>query len=417
VALGDRTLWVLDAYTTTSMYPYSQSTSGEQGLASDFNYVRNSVKATVDAYDGTVTFYVFDPKDPIIQSWRKAFPDLFTDASNISKELRAHLRYPEDLFKVQSNQFGRYHVTEPRRFYDGSAKWLVSPDPGSGAVSATDFGALIDSGSSDTSASAQPQAATSTGRRIDPYYLYLKLPKEDSEHFIVTTPFVPVSSANSITRLVSFLTANSDPGHYGELRAFTMPQGETVRGPVQVNNDISRTNAISQSVTLLNTQGSRVTQGSLQLIPVGDSSLIYVRPFYVQGRQSGSFPQFQFVVVYSQGLGAVCAPTVSEGLDLLFSGASQATCTGVTIPGSGTGGTGSSTTTTTTPGSSTTTPGPTTTTVPAPSGSVRDLLNQAAAKFQQADVALQAGDLGTYQTLEKQGRDLVSQAQAAARNQ
>ena len=133
VAMGNHTLWVLDGYTTTSMYPYSQSTSGEQGLASDFNYVRNSVKATVDAYDGTVTFYVFDPKDPIIQAWRKAFPDLFTDASHMSPELRAHLRYPEDLFKVQSNQFGRYHVTEPRRFYDGSAKWLVSPDPGSGA--------------------------------------------------------------------------------------------------------------------------------------------------------------------------------------------------------------------------------------------------------------------------------------------
>ena len=105
-----------------------------------------------------------------------------------------------------------------------------------------------------------------------------------------------------------------------------MPQGETVKGPVQVNNDISRTSAISQSVTLLNTQGSRVTQGSLQLIPVGSSSLIYVRPFYVQGRQSGSFPQFQFVVVYSQDLGAVCAPTVTDGLDLLFSGATQTTC-------------------------------------------------------------------------------------------
>ncbi len=416
VALGNHTLWVLDGYTTTSMYPYSQSTSGEQGLSSDFNYVRNSVKATVDAYDGTVTFYVFDPKDPIIQSWREAFPDLFTDASNMSKELRAHLRYPEDLFRVQANQFGRYHVTEPHRFYDGSAKWLVSPDPGSGAVSATDFGALIDAGSSDTSSNAQPQAATSTGKRIDPYYLYLKLPKEDSEHFIVTTPFVPVSSGNSLTRLVSFLTANSDPGHYGELRAFTMPQGETVKGPVQVNNDISRTNAISQSVTLLNTQGSRVTQGSLQLIPVGDSSLIYVRPFYVQGRQSGSFPQFQFVVVYSQDLGAVCAPTVTEGLDLLFTGASQTTCN-LANPGSTPGGQTSTTTTTTTPGSPTTRPGPTTTTIPAASGSVRDLLNQAAAKFSQADAALAAGDLGQYQDLVNQGRALVTQAQTLALSQ
>ena len=206
------------------------------------------------------------------------------------------------------------------------------------------------------------------------------------------------------------MTANSDPGHYGELRAFTMPQGETVKGPVQVNNDINRTSSISSAVTLLNTQGSRVTQGSLQLIPVGSSSLIYVRPFYVQGRQSGSFPQFQFVVVYSQDLGAVCAPTVSAGLDLLFSGAQQSTC--ITNPGNEPGQRqhvdhdhhharlvhdhagshhhddprGSR-------------------------GRCSDLLNQAFARFNEADAALRAGDLGTYQTLEKQARDLVAQAQ------
>ena len=142
-------------------------------------------------------------------------------------------------------------------------------------------------GSSDTSADAQPQAATSTGKRIDPYYLYLKLPKEDSEHFIVITPFVPVSSNNTLTRLVSFLTANSDPGHYGELRAFTMPQGETVKGPVQVNSEMNRAGAISTAITFLNQQGSRVTQGSLQLIPVGNS-LLYVRPFYVAGHAAAA---------------------------------------------------------------------------------------------------------------------------------
>ncbi len=142
-----------------------------------------------------------------------------------------------------------------------------------------------------------------------------------------------------------------------------------------------------------------------------------MRPFYVQGRQSGSFPQFQFVVVYSQALGAVCAQTVTEGLDLLFSGATQTTCN-LSTPGNGPSGTPSTTTTTTTtPGSPTTTPGPTTTTTPAAPGSVRDLLNQAFAKFAEADTALKAGDLGTYQAREKEARDLVAQAQTLALSQ
>ncbi|MEX1008484.1 MAG: UPF0182 family protein [Acidimicrobiia bacterium] len=410
VAMGTHTIWVLDGYTTTDMYPYAQSTSGEQGLATDFNYVRNSVKATVDAYEGTVTFYVFDNKDPIIKAWRSAFPDLFTDASRMSPELRAHLRYPEDLFKVQSNMFGRYHVTEPRRFYDGSAKWLVSPDPGSGPVSSSDFGSLIDSASSDTSANAQPQAATSTGRRIDPYYLYLKLPKEESEHFIVITPFVPVSSNNRETRLVSFLTANSDPGHYGEMRAFTMPQGETVKGPVQVNSEMNRASPISQAVTLLNQQGSRVTQGSLQLIPVGNS-LLYVRPFYAQGRGSGSFPQFQFVAVFTQDFGqAVCAQNVNDALNQLFGQADRSASCNVAITGVQPG-TPTSTTTTAPPGTVTTTPGPTTT-LPA---STQELIALASKTYGDAQDALKAGDFARYATLITQLGDILAKLDAATR--
>src|SRR3954447_26007602 len=134
VVLGDKTVWILDGYTTSDMYPYGQSLGAEGSLPGSFNYVRNSVKVTIDAYQGTVNFYVFDKKDPIIKAYEAAFPDLFTDGSRMPAEIRQHLRYPEDLFKSQSSQFGRYHVTEPKRFYDGSAKWLVSPDPGSGAI-------------------------------------------------------------------------------------------------------------------------------------------------------------------------------------------------------------------------------------------------------------------------------------------
>jgi uncharacterized membrane protein (UPF0182 family) len=232
----------------------------------------------------------------------------------------------------------------------------------------------------------------------------------------VITPFVPVSSNNRETRLVSFLTANSDPGKYGELRAFTMPQGENVLGPVQVNSEMNRAFPISQAVTLLNQQGSRVTQGSLQLIPVGNS-LLYVRPFYAQGKGSGSFPQFQFVAVYTQDFGqAVCAQNVNDALNQMFGPAdSRSASCNISITGAPPGGT--STTTTTTP-TGTSSPGASTsTTLPPVSGSVQELLNQAAAKFAQADDALAEGDLGRYQALEREGRQLVSQAAARAGNQ
>jgi hypothetical protein len=302
--------------------------------------------------------------------------------------------------------FGRYHVTQASRFYEGSAKWLISPDPGSGPVTSSDFGSLS-AGVSDTSAGGAPQAATSTGRRIDPYYLYLKLPGETSEHFVVITPFVPVSSNNRETRLVSFLAASSDPGQYGKLSAFTMPQGATVRGPVQVDNDINKTSAISSSVTLLDQRGSSVTQGSLQLIPVGNS-LIYVRPYYVQGRGSGSYPQFQFVVVYSQELGAVCAQTVNQGLDLLFSDTTQSTCN-ISVGNGGT--TTPSTTTTTVPGTPTTS-SPPTTTLPT---STQALIKLANSTYAEAQAALKAGDFARYATLITQLGDIIAKLDAATR--
>ena len=417
VVLGDRTVWIMDGYTTTDQYPYGQSLSGEGSLSDSFNYVRNSVKVTVDAYQGTVTFYVFDNKDPIIKAYREAFPDLFTDGSQMPQAIRAHLRYPEDLFKSQSAMFGRYHVTEPKRFYDGSAKWLVSPDPGSGRVSSDILSQATAAVSNGSSSSNQPQSASSSGARISPYYLNIRLPgqKDPDTHFIVMVPFVPVSSGNSQTRLVSFLTADSDPGQYGKLQSFTMPQGQTVEGPVQVNNAIIRTPAISTAITLLNQQGSQILQGSMQLIPVGNS-LLYVRPFYAQGRGAGSYPLFQFVVVYTQDYGAFCGPTVQDDLDQMLGQKSAVTTCNVSS-GSQSGGTGSGSVTTTTtptttvPGTAATTVPPTTTTIPPATGSAQDLLNQAAAKLDQAQAALAAGKLGEYQDLVDQARVLVKQAQ------
>jgi uncharacterized membrane protein (UPF0182 family) len=271
------------------------------------------------------------------------------------------------------------------------------------------------------SGSNQPQAASSSGARISPYYLNIRLPgqKDPNTHFIVTVPFVPVSSGNSQTRLVSFLTADSDPGQYGKLMSFTMPQGQTVLGPVQVNNAIIRTSAISTAITLLNQQGSQIIQGSMQLIPVGNS-IVYVRPFYAQGRGSGAYPQFQFVVVFSQDYGAYCAPTVQNGLDQMLQRATTVTTCNVS-QGQQSGGTGTGPAPTTTTVPTTTAPGatattaPPATTIPPATGTKQQLLDQAAAILDQAQAALDSNppDLGTYQRLVTQARQLVKQAQNA----
>jgi uncharacterized protein len=378
VVTGGRVVWVLDAYTTTSRYPYAQKTSGpsDTGLSHSFNYVRNSVKATVDAYDGTVRFYVIDPKDPLIRSYRKAFPDLFSDFDKMPTDLKAHLRYPEDLFRVQSDLYSRYHVTESRRFYQGSAKWLLSPDPGSGQLTAAQLRAV--------SAESQRRGATSTGDRMRPYYLYITLPGEQEPTFLILQPFVPVSAGNKQTRLVSFMVARSDPKNYGQMTAFEMPQGESVLGPVQIDNRIKSTPEVSRQLTLLNQQGSTVLQGSLQLIPVGNS-ILYIRPFYVQAAGASSFPQFRFVVVAYGGQDPVLAPTVDQGLAQLFGQAPAAPLPGGEAPAT-----------------------------PPAGGNVQDLLNQAAQRYQQAQDALRQGNLAEYQRLINEVGDLINRAQQAA---
>jgi hypothetical protein len=221
-----------------------------------------------------------------------------------------------------------------------------------------------------------------------PYYLYINQPGEQNPSFIILQPFVPVSAGNKQTRLVSFMTASSDPRNYGQLSAFEMPQGESVLGPVQIDNRIKSTPAVSQQLTLLNQQGSTVIQGSLQLIPVGNS-LLYIRPFYVQAAGESSYPQFRFVVVAYAGQDPVLASTVNDGLAQLFGQAPSQP-----LPGGGAA--------------------PSTPATPPAGGNVQDLLNQAAAKYQQAQDALRGGDLGTYQQLINQVGDLINQAQQAS---
>jgi hypothetical protein len=234
---------------------------------------------------------------------------------------------------------------------------------------------------------------TATTPRQQPYYLYIRLPGDTHENFLILQPFVPVSQDNQQTRLVSFMTAKADPGTYGQLQAFVMPQGANVTGPVQVANNIQSNPALSQQFTLLSQGGSDIIKGNIQLIPVGNS-LVYVQPIFVQSSSNG-YPQFRFVVVFTQGKNPVFDSTVNAALNDLFNGGVSPTPTAPTTP------------------SGSTTP----TTVPSSSGSptVQSLLNQAAQQLTAANTALRNGDLSTYQTdVNAAQQDITAAQQAAA---
>ncbi|HEX2051557.1 MAG TPA: UPF0182 family protein [Actinomycetota bacterium] len=254
-----RVVWILDAYTSSAFYPYSQRFdlgeiigSEEAGaLEGRANYLRNSVKVVVDAYDGTMDFYVVDPDDPLVQAWRNAFPDLFTDEEP-SDDLRAHFRYPEDLFNVQSDVYLTYHMDDPIDFYSRLDAWAVPENP----VAA---GSSID----------RPTL-------VPPTYLLLQLPGDTEESFLLTRPFTPRARPNMIATLV----ARSDPENYGELITLQFPRQIQVAGPAQVENLINQETEISESLSLLRRGGSRVDFGSLVILPIEDS-ILYVQPIFV----------------------------------------------------------------------------------------------------------------------------------------
>ncbi len=286
--------WILDGYTTTDAYPYAQQANtdgldGTSGLDTSFNYVRNSVKATVDAYDGTIKLYVVDDTDPMIKAYQAAFPSLFTSDAP-SEELRSHFRYPEDIFKVQTNMWGKYHVTDPDTFYNGSDQWLVAKDPGIQEARA----ATVTTVAGDTTA-----VVSSNAKRIDPYYQLMQLPGETDTSFLLLRPFVPFSDNDSRQQLKAFMVAKSDPGSYGKLETFVMPGDNPPEGPGLVAGRIQADPQVSAAQTLLCQQGSKCLYGNLLLIPV-EQSLIYVRPLYVIA-QGNELPLLKKIVVEFQG--------------------------------------------------------------------------------------------------------------------
>ena len=293
--------WIVDGYTTINNYPYSErQTLGEvaadsrtgQGTRAlprqDVNYIRNSVKATVNAYTGKVTLYEFDPEDPVLKTWMKAYPDVIRPQREITPELREHLRYPEDLFKVQRELLIRYHVTDPRQFFNTQDFWRVPADPTTGQNA------------------AQP-----------PYYIVAQAPGQERPTFQLT------SALNALQRdnLAAYVTVSSDPEDYGKFQVLELPGSQAVLGPGQVQGRFGSTPEIAQTITLLNSQGSQVKYGNLLTLPVA-GGLLYIEPLYVEAAGL-PYPILQRVLV-AFGDRVAFAPTLKEALDSLFgAGAGQ----------------------------------------------------------------------------------------------
>ena len=320
-----RVLWMIDGYTTSAGYPYSR-TVDVSGATTDalninnnpltavpnskINYIRNSVKATVDAYDGTVTLYAWDEKDPLLQTWMKAFPGVVKARSQMSEGLVSHVRYPEDIFRVQRDVLSLYHVKNSNAFYGGQDFWRVPRDPST-------LGA---------NAGAQP-----------PYYYTLKLPGEEKAAFSLTTPFVPRGGRENLS---AFAVVNSDPGeNYGKFTVLQLQRSTNIAGPSQVASNFEANPNVALSLSLLRQGGSDVVLGNLLTVPAG-GGLLYVQPVYVRATaNAAAYPLLQKVLVsFGEKIGF--DDTLRGALDQVFGGDSGSTSTGTETPtqGSGTNG-------------------------------------------------------------------------------
>ena len=362
VVANGRLWWVVDCYTTTGLYPYSESQGG-------YNYIRNSVKAVIDAYNGTIALYVFDPADPILRTYEHSFPGIFRPMSQIPAELIKHIRYPEGYFNAQSNIWATYHVDKPETFYNKGNQWQI------------------------------PNNVSLSGNAPMPaFYVVLELPGETQAEFTLILPYVP----NGRPNMIAWLGARSDVPNYGKALTIQFSQGSTVYGPAQAEAAINQDPTVSAQKTLWNQAGSRVILGNLLVEPIEDS-LLYVQPLYLQA-ESTKLPQLkQVVVFYRSATGSVggvqgqyvsMKPTLGEALTDIFGTAAGA---GTPTPSPSGGGT----------------PTPTPSGTAAP-GNVRALIQQANQQFNAAQDALKAGDFAEYGRLVKQ---LQATLQQLARTQ
>lgn len=354
VVVNGRIRWVLDLYTTTTFYPYSERINAaanrrlalNSGLDGEINYLRNSVKAVVDANDGDLVFYMVDPDDPIVRSWAETHPGLFRDRSEMPSELEDHLRYPQDLFRVQSQLYLEYHVTQEAQLFSGTDAWSFPGDPSDITREGTD----------------QLRGEFFTGvtpyvPEILPYYLLTELPGEDELSYLLLQPFNPLTKRN----MVAFLVADSTPGKYGRLIDFRMPQGKLVDGAEQAGQRIEQDADIAEQLSLWRGGGSDVTKGDMLVVPI-ENALVYFQPIFLE-EEGGAFPEFRRVaVVYSDKV--EWADTLDGALEKVF-GIGD----GEEEPEEPSDGL----------------------------ATVEELIAEAEAAFANADTALRAGDLAGYQ--------------------
>lgn len=385
-----RIVWIVDGYTLTDQFPYSNKVSMSEAIADseglpqslpfdEVNYIRNSVKATVDAYDGSVKLYAWDEDDPILQTWQKIFPSTLEPMSEMSGPLLSHVRYPADLFKMQRAILGRYHVTNPGSFYSREDAWTTPNDPTAAANSAL----------------LQP-----------PYYLTMQMPGQDVPSYSLYSTFIPEARGEQSRNVLrGYLAVDSDAGAtdgeraegYGKLRLLTLPEDDNVPGPGQVQNTFNGDPTVSQSLNLLKQGQSEVINGNLLTVPVG-GGLLYVQPVYVKSTGNTSYPLLQKVLV-AFGDQIAFQDTLDLALDVLFGGDSGAEAGDNEVE----------------PGTEPTAPPeegtPETPETPpaAPSDEVQALLNEAKVLIQNKQAALAEGNWAAYGAADAQLAEIIAQ--------
>ncbi|MCK4778018.1 MAG: UPF0182 family protein, partial [Actinomycetia bacterium] len=281
--------WMADAYVVSDMFPYSHPYQDAARRSYDFNYIRNSVKIVVDAYNGDVDFYMTPEEDPLILAYKKIFPNRFKDFSEMPEDLKSHIRYPEDLFMIQSNVFTEYHMTDPQVFYNREDLWEIPNE-------------IFGGGS---------EGSENRKQMMEPYYIIIKLPDSEKERFVLMIPFTPTNKNN----MVAWFSANCDFPGYGELLVYKFPKQKLVYGPMQVEARIDQDSEISKLLTLWGQKGSSVIRGNLLVIPIG-KSIMYVEPLYLQAEES-KFPELKKVIL-SYGSKIAIDDNLEGALEILF---------------------------------------------------------------------------------------------------